>query len=197
MFSAPESLAQTLSGRALVDQLRQGGYVLVMRHANSPATRPDRNSADPENVNLERQLDDAGRTTARAMGEAIRALRIPVGMVLSSPTYRARQSVQFASFGEPQIRPELDEGAQNMQASAGAGPSAWLRNQAAINPTPRTNTIIVTHTPNILGAFGQDGANIASGESLILKPNGNGGAAVVARVKIDEWEGLMRSVGVP
>jgi phosphohistidine phosphatase SixA len=181
----------------LVEQLRQGGYVLVMRHANSPATLPDRNSADPENINLERQLDDVGKRTARAMGDAIRTLRIPIGMVLSSPTYRARQSVQFASLGQPQLRQELDEGAQNMQVAAGAGPSAWLRNQVAISPPPRTNTVIVTHTPNILGAVGQDGANIASGESLILKPDGNGGASVVAHVKIEEWESLKQSVGVP
>jgi phosphohistidine phosphatase SixA len=191
------SQAQTLAGRGLVDQLRQGGYVFVMRHANSPAVRPDRSSADPENTNLERQLDDAGKATARAMGDAIRALRIPVGMVLSSPTYRARQSVHFASLGAPEIRQELDEGAQNMQAAAGVGPSAWLRNQSAISPARGTNTIIVTHSPNILGAFAQAGANIASGESLIVKPDGNGGSAVVARVKIEEWESLKQSVGVP
>src|SRR5688572_9990441 len=34
------SFAQSLAGRDLVDALRQGGYVLVMRHANSPQTRP-------------------------------------------------------------------------------------------------------------------------------------------------------------
>ena len=41
----------------LVDELRHGGYVLVMRHASSPANPPDKSAADPENVALERQLD--------------------------------------------------------------------------------------------------------------------------------------------
>ena len=33
--------AQMLSGRALADSLRQGGYVIVMRHASSPELPPD------------------------------------------------------------------------------------------------------------------------------------------------------------
>ena len=64
--------------------------MLLMRHTSSPNNRPDKATADPENVNLERQLDQTGRDTARAMGEAFKKLGIPVGDVLSSPTYRAR-----------------------------------------------------------------------------------------------------------
>jgi hypothetical protein len=63
----------------LADQLRHGGYVLLMRHTSSPANPPDKRMADPENVADERQLDDKGRTTAQQMGEAFRALHIPVG----------------------------------------------------------------------------------------------------------------------
>jgi phosphohistidine phosphatase SixA len=177
------------AGATLADQLRRGGYVLVMRHANAPAAEPDRATADPENTRLERQLDETGRSTARAMGEAFRALRIPIGDVLSSPTYRALQSVRFASFGEPQIRDELGEGA-GMQAAAEATRSDWLRKQAGTAPRPGTNTVIVTHTPNIVGAFGQAGANVAAGESLVLRPDGNGGATLIARVKITEWTGF-------
>ena len=52
----------------LVKSLRQGGYVLVMRHASSPATPPAKMDADPENTGLERQLDEKGRKSAKAMG---------------------------------------------------------------------------------------------------------------------------------
>src|SRR5712691_9472197 len=41
---------QQLSGGALVSALRQGGYVLVMRHASSPQQPPDKQSANPENL---------------------------------------------------------------------------------------------------------------------------------------------------
>ena len=48
----------------LIASLRQGGYVLVMRHASSPREAPDRRTAHADNTNLERQLDAAGRAGA-------------------------------------------------------------------------------------------------------------------------------------
>ncbi len=77
-FAATAS-AEQLEGDALVPALRQGGYVIIMRHPSSPFTQPDKATANPDNTNLERQLDETGRNTARAMGDAIRKLRIPMG----------------------------------------------------------------------------------------------------------------------
>src|SRR5687767_12920091 len=79
-----------LAGEGLVTALRQGGYVIVMRQASSPREVPTKQTADAGNVKLERQLDEAGRAGSIAMGRALRDLRIPVGEVLTSPTYRAR-----------------------------------------------------------------------------------------------------------
>src|SRR6185295_5455968 len=84
--------AEPLSGSALVTALRQGGYVLLMRHASSPPTPPTAGSAEHDNTKLERQLDETGRSSAQAMGGAIKALSIPVGEVWSSPTYRAQET---------------------------------------------------------------------------------------------------------
>jgi hypothetical protein len=87
---------QPLHGEALVKALRQGGYVIVMRHTSSPREAPSKQVANADNVKLERQLDETGRTTAVAMGKAIRALKIPIGEVLTSPTYRALETVKYA-----------------------------------------------------------------------------------------------------
>src|SRR3981189_2199503 len=88
--------AQTLSGEALVKALRQGGYVIVMRHTSSPRAVPDKQTANVDNVKPERQLDEEGRVTAITMGKALRDLQIPIGDVLSSPTYRALETVKYA-----------------------------------------------------------------------------------------------------
>ena len=184
------SHAESLSGAALVAALREGGYVLVMRHPSSPFTPPEKAAANPDNPKLERQLDETGRTTARAMGEAIRTLRIPLGDVLSSPTYRALEGVRLAAFGNVKTFAELDEGAQGMRANADAERSAWLRAKAAEIPRAGTDTLIVTHTPNLLGAFGQGVAPVAAGEALVFHPDGKGASAVVARIKIEEWPQL-------
>ena len=104
IFARP-AFAQPLSGPALVTALRGGGYVLLMRHAASPRTVPE--PANPDNTKRERQLDETGRATAKAMGESLTRLRIPVGDVLSSPTYRALETVKLAGFAGARTFPEL------------------------------------------------------------------------------------------
>ena len=93
--------AQPLSGDALVNALRRGGYVLVVRHASSPREAPAKQSANPDNVSVERQLDDNGRATAIAMGKALRELDIPIGEVFTSPAYRALETVRLAQLPNP------------------------------------------------------------------------------------------------
>jgi hypothetical protein len=101
----------------LVKAIQSGGYVLVMRHASSPREAPSKEVANPDNTRLERQLDEAGRRGATAMGEAIRALRIPIGIVLTSPTYRAMETVRLARLDSPTTVTELGDGGQACRAS--------------------------------------------------------------------------------
>ena len=101
--------AQMLAGEGLIKALRQGGYVIVMRHASSPREVPTKQTADAGNVKLERQLDEAGRAGSVAMGRALRDLKIPVGEVLTSPIYRALETVRLAQLANPRAQTELDE----------------------------------------------------------------------------------------
>jgi phosphohistidine phosphatase SixA len=178
---------QTISGNALVSALRGGGCVVVMRHASSPRDTPDKQTANPDNVTLERQLDETGRTTAMAMGRAIQALKIPFGEVFTSPTYRAMETVRLAQLPNPRPQPELGDGGQSMQGASDAQ-AAWLKNQVS-HSSAGTNILIVTHMPNIARAFPEWGA-VADGEVVVLRPDGKGGATVLGRIKIEEWPRL-------
>ena len=180
--------AQTLSGEALVKALRQGGYVIVMRHTSSPREAPAKQAANPDNVKVERQLDEVGRTTATAMGKALRDLKIPIGEVLASPTYRALETVRYAQLGNPRTYPELGDNGPSMQGGTEAQ-AAWLRSRVTQFPSG-SNTILVTHLPNIAGAFPQSASGLDDGESLVFGPDGKGGATLVARIKIEAWPGL-------
>ncbi len=53
-------------------------------------------------------------------------------------------------------------------------------------PKPGTNTIIVTHKPNIIDALGKDWFDVKEGEASVFRPD-NGGYKLVARVQMDEW----------
>jgi phosphohistidine phosphatase SixA len=167
--------------------LRQGGYVLVMRHASSPLQAPDQRTANADNVTFERQLDADGRAGSTAMGKALRDLKIPVGEVLSSPTYRALETIRLAQLSNPQVHAELGDRGRSMQGVSEAD-GAWLRARAAQLPKG-TNTIIVTHMPNIARAFPEWGA-VADGEAVVVGPDGKGGTRPLRRITIDEWPRL-------
>jgi phosphohistidine phosphatase SixA len=161
-----------------------------MRHASSPATTPNAAHANADNHRLERQLDEQGQTSARAMGDALRRLKIPIGKVLSSPTYRALETVKLAKLGPPSTFPELGQSEQGMSADDSGRRAAWLKAKTAEHPSAGTNTLIVTHYPNIAEAFPQESDRLAEGEALILSPGKGDTASLVARVKIDEWTSL-------
>jgi phosphohistidine phosphatase SixA len=187
LFGTAVTQGQTAPAQSLVASLKQGGYVLVMRHASSPREVPDKQTANADNVKMERQLDEAGRRTSAAMGKALRDLRIPVGDVLSSPTYRALETVKLAQLPNVQPHPELGDGGQSMQGAS--DPQAqWLRERA--NRLPKgTNTIIVTHMPNISRAFPDWGA-VADGETVVVGADEKGMPRPIGRIKIEEWPGL-------
>ncbi len=181
---------QTLTGDQLAARLRQGGFVLVMRHASSPREAPTREAANIDNVGGERQLDQAGRSGAIAMGDALRALKIPIGTVLTSPTYRAMETVKLARLDSPAGVAELGEGGQSMQGTSDAQ-ADWLRKQ--VTQAPRSgNTILVTHQPNLSRAFPDWGSTVAEGETVILQPDGKGGSTLVGRILIEAWPRLRK-----
>lgn len=179
-----------LTGRELVTALHTGGYVILMRHASSPRAPPEPANADPENPRHERQLDERGRTQAREMGDALRRLQIPIGQVLSSPTYRALETVGLAKLGVPTKYDELGDAGQSMRADNSGKRGAWISAKVSAQPLLGTNTLIVTHLPNIAEAFPEDAKELDDGGALIFRPDGHGGASLVGKVGIDEWSRL-------
>jgi phosphohistidine phosphatase SixA len=184
------AVGEPLSKPALLASLRHGGLVILMRHASSPKVAPDAAHANKDNMSAERQLDDSGVSSARAMGEALRRLRIPIGQVLSSPTYRALETVRYAQLWKAVTLPELGDGGASMQVDPTGSHARWLRALAGKTPTSGTNTLIITHFPNISEAFGASAAGLADGEALILRPVPQGEPTLVVRIKIEEWNQL-------
>jgi phosphohistidine phosphatase SixA len=185
LFVVQPASSQTLTGAVLVKALRQGGYVLVLRRTSSPREAPTKASANPANVKLERQLDVIGRSTATAMGNSLRRLEIPIGRVFTSPTYRALETARFARFPDPRLQVELGDGSQG-KGGVTKAQSAWLNKQVLELPRG-TNTIIVTHLPNMSAAFPRETSGLSDGETLVFHADGAGGRTLVARIKIEQW----------
>lgn len=186
LLLAAQPQAQSLAGDALVDALKQGGLVLLMRHTSSPRELPDSTTVNSDNVNGERQLDEKGRRDAAAIGDALRRLNIPVGEVLSSPTYRALQTAQLAGLNTVTVQQELsNEG----MAEAGAQYADWLKTQTT-NVPQQGNRLLITHGPNINAAFAEAAAGMEEGDMLVIDPQSDAGSGIVARIKSSDWPGL-------
>jgi quercetin dioxygenase-like cupin family protein len=62
-----------------------------------------------------------------------------------------------------------------------------LRRMVATTPEPGTNTLLVTHKPNILDAFGKDWFEVKEGEASVFRPSADGKTVLVARLQAADW----------
>ena len=174
----------------LLTTLRAGGQVIVVRHGATHADQADTDPLNLENVAKQRQLNDKGRADARSMGEALKRAGIPIGRVYSSRFQRAVETARLIAGKEPEATNDVTEGGQVVSPNENARRMQALRAMAARVPEPGTNTLIVTHKPNILDAFGKDWFDIREGEASVFKPDGSGAYTLVGRVQIAQWATL-------
>ena len=178
---------------AWVAALRDGGYVIVLRHGATYTDQADTNPLDPKDTAHQRQLNDAGRAAAKSMGDALRTLKIPVGKVQTSQFQRAVETGTLLGFGEVSPTADLGEGGLVVTPNENNRRTAALRTLAATPPPAGTNIVLVTHKPNIVDAFGKDWFDVREGEASIFRPDGKGGFTVVARVQVAEWAPLAKA----
>jgi hypothetical protein len=177
----------------LVSDLKQGGYVIVLRHVATDDRQQDVYPFQFENMAAQRQLSDKGRENARQLGAAFSRLGIPIGDVYTSKLNRAAETGKLVSGKEVMTSAQLtDSGAGSASAMArpGGGGNAELGRAlcqlANTAPKSGTNTILVTHKTNIGDAFGKDFGDVQEGEASIFKPSPSGEPSLVARVKAVE-----------
>jgi phosphohistidine phosphatase SixA len=177
----------------LINALRGGGYVIVIRHGATPTDQADTDPLHLGNVDKQRQLNDSGRAQARSIGEAMRKLKIPVSEVYTSMFNRAVETGKLLGFGE--VKPSLDfaEGGLVVTSIENNHRAQALRKLVATPPLPGTNVVVVTHRPNILDAFGKDWFEVKEGEASIFKPDGAGGYKLVVRLQADDWSKLAQA----
>jgi broad specificity phosphatase PhoE len=183
--------AQPVSLDAIVEALRGGGYVIVVRHGATHPDQADTDPLNPDNVARQRQLNDKGRADARAVGEAFRASGIPIGKVYSSRFQRAVETARLIAGKEPEPSLDVTEGGLVVSPDENTRRAQALRRLAATPPASGTNTLIVTHKPNILDAFGKDWFEIREGEASIFRPEG-GQSVLLGRVQIGQWAVVRR-----
>ena len=176
-----------------IDAVRQGGHVIVFRHGATYPDQADTDPLNPKNVAQQRQLNDDGKALAKAIGEAMRKLKIPVGTVVTSQFQRAVDTGTLMGFGDVKSTADVSEGGLVVSPNENSRRAQALRKLAGTPQPAGSNLVIISHKPNILDAFGKDFFDIREGEAAVFKPDGNGGYKVVVRIQANEWGKLAQA----
>ena len=181
---AQSATTPALGGAELLAALRAGGHILYFRHADTDHSQNDERMTSVEDCTTQRNLSERGREHARALGEAIRALGIPIGTVLASPLCRTVETAMLA-FGAAQKAPAAREGGPLPPGSPGRFPA--LRVLLSTPVAPGANTVVVGHGYPYYTLVG--GQYLSEGEADVLRPRGTD-FAVLARVGLVQWRAL-------
>lgn len=171
----------------LVSDMKSGGYVVVFRHA---PTNPDQADTDPlqySDTTHQRLLTEKGRGVAKQIGNAFRTLGIPIGEVYTSEYNRAVETGKLIGGTAVMTTLDVTEGGLVATPHENERRAAALRALTAKAPAPGKNTIVVTHKPNLVDAFGAEWVSSRDAEASVFRPDGSGRTVLVARVQAADW----------
>jgi phosphohistidine phosphatase SixA len=184
MFSSGSNAADD---EKLWSAIKQGGHVLLIRHASAPGTF-DPPGFKLDDCSTQRNLSEQGRAQARQLGEALRARKIPIGEVLSSQWCRCVDTATLA-FGSANVvpMPILSSPTKLSSEQRTANTLAVqerIQRLALAKPKATTNSVYVSHMFNVQDITGQA---IDEGEILIVRGSDKQGdlkPIVLGRIKL-------------
>jgi len=167
--------ALALTGKALLEALQRGGFVLYLRHTETGAITEQCNVTN---------LSHKGAAAARELGEQLKRLQIPFSSVLSSPVCRVQETAKLLDLGDVELSDDL---AQVPKPPVTDLYAARMRQLARV-PKLGTNTMLVSHMH--AGVPRYQTVDLEFGEIIVFRPEGNGVTKAVSRVLADNWQAL-------
>lgn len=158
--------------------LRQGGAVLILRHALAPGVG-DPDHFDVNDCSTQRNLNNVGQEQARAWGRYLAEQGIRSAQVFSSAWCRCRDTATLMDVGRVTVMPSLN----SFFAGQGDREAQTAETVDNVNGLPSGQPIIlVSHQVNITALTG---VYPDSGEGLILAMPLGEDNQVLARVGPD------------
>lgn len=175
LFGSP-ALAIQSSDDELLQRLRDGGQVLLIRHAEAPGT------GDPEGFRLgdcstQRNLSEAGRDQARAIGAWLRERGVAGARVFSSQWCRCLETAELIAIGPVEELPALNS---FYQRPADREPNLEALDVfLAAQPPDGELLVLVTHQVTISAVSGE---LVRSGQGVIMTLGRDGALGQAAPV---------------
>lgn len=160
----------------VVEGIKTGGHVLMIRHAYAPGT------GDPANFRIgdcstQRNLNDQGRAQARQIGQWLRTRGIDSARVYASQWCRCLETAELIGLGPVAELPALNsffERPQDREPNLAA-----LRAFLSKQPADGELIVMVTHFVTISGITGE---GVSSGEGMILRLKSEAAVDVLGRL---------------
>ena len=155
--------------------IRQGGVVVVFRHADAPGT------FDPPGFRLDdcstqRNLGPQGREQARQIGQWFAQRSLKLQTVRSSPWCRCQDTARLA-FGTAEVWPALGSPVGVSPEVTTAHATQWRQALQAASRRRPGFEVWVTHQ-FVMSAMA--GRSAASGEGWVIGPGPDGAALILA-----------------
>jgi phosphohistidine phosphatase SixA len=171
----------------LLNELRKGGCVIYVRHAQTDRSRDDALQPDMNDCATQRMLSREGEKQADEVGAAVRELGVPVGQIFCSPYCRAKETARRAFPQHKAIEvPELSRLARVTLDKVPAC-SAALKQLLAREPKETENNFIVGHYENLVAAGGPD---LEEAGWAVFRPDKNS-SRLIGRLNPAQWRALV------
>ena len=162
----------------LIEQMRAGGLVFVIRHERTEIPSRDDDYTRPANdCTAQRNLSVAGLAGSQETGVALRALAVPVSTVISGPMCRATETARFM-FGNYSVEPHLIHHNPEVPGDMERAGEKFAEILRALPPIAG-NTALISHGANI---FRATGLRLAEGEIGVVRVGADGSFTVVGQV---------------
>lgn len=175
VFLAP--FKTTAGSNELIERLKAGGHILMVRHALAPG------NGDPLNFKIgdcstQRNLDKTGRVQARKIGDWLRARGVSSARVYSSQWCRCLETAKLIDLGPVQELPALNS---FYERNHDREPNLSALNDFISRQSMRGKLIVlVTHFVTIAAITDE---SVSSGEGVLLEIQEATPHKIVSRLK--------------
>lgn len=172
----------------LVQQLQQGGNVIVFRYTGATSSQNSDKAVDGS-LDDGQRISEQSKKLMAAWGQQYRTLKIPVDRVWSSEYYFVYQHA-LAALGAPvtmhrdltgSLAPFFSD--QTLLETSLQG----LRNRTVTPPPAGKNTVLFTHQGKFDKAYGY---YLNAGQTLIFQPDGSAMPRLIANLNYDQFMAL-------
>ncbi len=165
VLTMPPAIAAELTGPPLIERIKQGGVVLMMRHAQTVDGVGDPEGFKLDDCATQRNLSGAGKSQAVRIGDALKASGIQATAVKSSAWCRCKDTAQLA-FGDFAVDKNLNSFFDNRESEPRQTAALRMRLAKLAQASPAAIEVWVTHQVNISALTG---VTPTMGEIVVLE----------------------------